>query len=131
MDDDDVDGFGADMDEGDEPVDEWGEEAVGETAAALYGKHRNSTSPESRQVCAVLDAVMVAIQEQELQPTATAVFAAVLSSLQHATLRETPEVRASLTRRHHACASRASPNIPPAVLRAGHGSSVHGAQHGG
>jgi hypothetical protein len=127
MDEDDVDGFGADMDEGDEPVDEWGEEAVGETAAALYGKHRNSTSPESRQVCAVLDAVMVAIQEQELQPTATAVFAAVLSSLQHASLRETPEVRAAETRRHHASASRTSPCFPPVVPRAGHGSLVHGA----
>ena len=62
-------------------------------AAFLYGKHRHSTSAESRQVCAVLDAVLASIQEQELRATPVAVFAAVLSSLQHEQLRESAEVR--------------------------------------
>lgn len=89
------DEFGSDMDEGDAPAGAalWDEAVVGETAAALYAKHWRSTSPESKQVCAVLEVVLAAIEEQQLQPTATAVFAAVVSSLQHESLRDTPEVR--------------------------------------
>ena len=130
-DDDDVDEFGSDMDEGDAPMDAapWDEEAVGETAAALFSKHRHSTSPESRQVCAVLDAVLVAIEEQQLQPTATAVFAAVLSSMQQKSLRQqTPEVRRTAIA--HAQRSRDALRVSRRLCIAGNRGAVHGAGHG-
>ncbi len=58
-------------------------------AAEIYAKHRNSTQPESQQVCAVLGAVLEVVQAEGMQPTPTTLFAAVMSSL------EKPETQAS------------------------------------
>lgn len=57
--------------------------------AEIYIKHRNSTQPESQQVCAVLGAVLEVVLAEGLQPTPTALFAALMSSL------EKPETQAS------------------------------------
>ena len=93
------------MDE--EPAEDYG--AEGEVAAALYAKHRHSTSPESQQLCTVLEAVLSAVAEQELPPSATAIFAAALSSLRG--LEGAPEVRARSRR------SRCSPAAAPLAFR--------------
>ena len=62
---------------------------VAGVAAEIYAKHRNSTQPESQQVCAVLGAVLEVVQAEGLQPTPTTLFAALMSSL------EKPETQAS------------------------------------
>lgn len=56
----------------------------------IYAKHRNSTQPESQEVCAVLGAVLEVVQAEGLQPSPTALFAALMSSL------EKPETKASI-----------------------------------
>ena len=62
-------------------------------AAHLLAKHRNSAQPESRQLCAVLGAILEVLQAEGLQPTPTAVFAAVMSSLEKVDGQSSPEVR--------------------------------------
>ena len=62
---------------------------------------RGGCSPLSfSQVCAVLSAVLAVIEEQQLQPSPVAVFAASLASLQHADVRGSAEARthSALTR---------------------------------
>ena len=65
------------------------ENSAGGVVGEIYAKHRNSTQPESQQVCAVLGAVLEVVQAEGLQPTPTALFAALMSSL------EKPETQAS------------------------------------
>ena len=65
------------------------EDSAGGVVGEIYAKHRNSTQPESQQVCAVLGAVLEVVQAEGLQPTPTALFAALMSSL------EKPETQAS------------------------------------
>ena len=64
-------------------------DSPGGVVAEIYAKHRNSTQPESQQLCAVLGAVLEVVQAEGLQPTPTALFAALMSSL------EKPETQAS------------------------------------
>ena len=63
--------------------------AVPGVASEIYAKHRNSTQPESQQVCAVLGAVLEVVQAEGLQPTPTTLFAALMASM------EKPETQAS------------------------------------
>lgn len=65
------------------------EDPQGGVVGEIYAKHRNSTQPESQQVCAVLGAVLEVGQAEGLQPTPTALFAALMSAL------EKPETQAS------------------------------------
>jgi hypothetical protein len=52
-----------------------------------------------------MDAVLAVITEQGLSPTPTAIFAAVLASLEHADTRQSPEARRIAPASSLACAS--------------------------
>ena len=67
-------------------------------AAHLLAKHRNSAQPESRQLCAVLGAILEVLEAEGLQPTPIAVYAAVMSSLEKVESQSSPEVRKFLLR---------------------------------
>jgi hypothetical protein len=56
----------------------------GDPIAALYNKHKRSPQPESKQVSAVLEAVAEILRQEGIPPSPTAVFAAVMSSLERA-----------------------------------------------
>lgn len=62
-------------------------------AAEILGRHRKSTQPESQQVCAVLGAVLEVVKGEGLEPTPTALFAALMSALENDATRSTAEVR--------------------------------------
>ena len=68
------------------------EQPSGGVVTEVYAKHRNSTQPESQQVCAVLGAVMEVVQSEGLQPTPTALFAALMSSLEKPETQASPQV---------------------------------------
>ena len=59
----------------------------------LLAKHKNSAQPESKQLCAVLGAILEVLASEGLQPTPTALFAAVMSSLEKVETQGMPEVR--------------------------------------
>ena len=61
-------------------------------AAEIYAKHRHSAQPESQQVCAVLGAVLEVVQAQALQPSPTALFAALMASLEKPETQSSPQV---------------------------------------
>eukprot|EP00873_Tetraselmis_striata_P019446 jgi/Tetstr1/439710/TSEL_028129.t1 len=61
-------------------------------AAEILGRHRKSTQPESQQVCAVLGAVLEVVKGEGLEPTPTALFAALMSALENDATRSTAEV---------------------------------------
>ena len=65
---------------------------TGSFLAELFGKHRNSTQAESQHLCAAMTAVVELIEGQGLQITPTAVFAAVMATLNEA---EPPEAAVS------------------------------------
>jgi ribosomal RNA-processing protein 12 len=56
----------------------------GDPVAELYAKHRRSPQPESQAVTAVLEAVAEILRQEHIPPSPTAVFAAVMSSLERA-----------------------------------------------
>ena len=58
-------------------------------AAELLAKHGRSQQPESQQLCLILHAVLEVLQGEGMEPTPTALFAAIMSSL------EKPETQAS------------------------------------
>ena len=66
-------------------------------AAEIYAKHRNSSQPESQQVCAVLGAVLEVVQAQSMQPSPTALFAALMASLEKPETQASPQVSKCLT----------------------------------
>ena len=70
--------------------------AEGSVAAEIYDRHKRSSQPESRQVCAVLGAILEVVAAERLQPTPTTLFAAVMSSLAKGETQETAEVSTSL-----------------------------------
>lgn len=72
----------------------------GGVVAEVYAKHRNSTQPESHQVCAVLGAVIEVVQAEGLQPTPTALFAALMSSLEKPETQVSPQVWQCLLKAH-------------------------------
>lgn len=61
-------------------------------AGEIYAKHRNSTQPESHQVCAILGAVLEVVQAEGLQPTPTTLFAALMSSLEKSETQASAQV---------------------------------------
>ena len=63
-------------------------QAVG-FATEILNRHRHSQQPASQQLCAVVGAVLEVVQAAGLQPSPTAIFAAVMSAL------ENPETQAS------------------------------------
>lgn len=58
--------------------------------AEIYARHLNSRQSSSKQLCAILTAVLEVLKAEALQPTPTALFAALMSSL------EKPSTRANL-----------------------------------
>ena len=64
---------------------------LGDPVSELYGRHRRSQQPESRQVTAVLEAVADILRQESISPSPTAVFAAVMSSLEREDITGAPE----------------------------------------
>lgn len=60
--------------------------------AEIYAKHRKSIQPESQQLCAVLGAVLEVVQAEGLHPTPTALYAALMSSLEKPETLASPQV---------------------------------------
>ncbi len=69
-----------------------GDAPVEGVAGEIYAKHRNSTQPESHQVCAILGAVLEVVQAEGLQPTPTTLFAALMSSLEKSETQASAQV---------------------------------------
>lgn len=65
-------------------------------AEEIFARHRNSTQPESQQLCIILTSVLEVIAAEGLQPTPTALFAALMSSLQRPETISNPEVTAAM-----------------------------------
>lgn len=81
----------------------------GGVVGEIYAKHRNSTQPESQQVCAVLGAVLEVVQAEGLQPTPTALFAALMSALEKPETQASNQVRLAIMERlHHPVQSSAA-----------------------
>jgi hypothetical protein len=70
-----------------------GFESEGGVVAELRARHGRSAQPESQQVLAVLQAVLEVVQAEGLQPSPTALFAAVMSALERKETRSSPQVR--------------------------------------
>mmetsp|Transcript_58137 Transcript_58137/g.184995 ORF Transcript_58137/g.184995 Transcript_58137/m.184995 type:complete len:787 (+) Transcript_58137:188-2548(+) len=67
----------------------------GDLVLEIYARHSNKSN-ESRQLCAVLGAVLEVIKEQGLDPTPTALFAALMMSFEGQAMAANPEVVASM-----------------------------------
>ena len=67
----------------------------GGVAGELYDRHKRSSQPESRQVCAILGAVLEVVSATGMQPTPTTLFGAVMSSLDKEETQASAEVRSS------------------------------------
>ena len=61
-------------------------------AGELLQKHQNSAQPSSQTLCAVLRATLEVLQAEGLDATPSALFAAVMSSLERPQGYSTPEV---------------------------------------
>lgn len=61
-------------------------------AADLLHKHSNSTQASSQTLCAVLKATLEVLESEGLDPTPSALFAAVMSSLERPQAYSTPDV---------------------------------------
>jgi hypothetical protein len=61
-------------------------------AGELLEKHQNSTQPSSQTLCAVLRATLEVLQSEGLEATPSALFAAVMSSLERPQGYSSPEV---------------------------------------
>ncbi len=60
------------------------DEPRGSVASELLAKHRRSNQPESQQICVVLGAILEVLDGEGMEATPTALFAAIMSSLQNA-----------------------------------------------
>ena len=69
----------------------------GGVAAELLAKHSRSQQPESQQLCLILHAVLEVLRGEGMEATPTALFAAIMSSL------EKPETQASAQARLLCC----------------------------
>ena len=78
----------------------------GGVAAELLAKHSRSRQPESQQLCLILTAVLEVLQGEGMEPTPTALFAAIMSSL------EKPETQASAQARlqYYKCCALPAPS---------------------
>ena len=61
-------------------------------AQELLQKHSNSTQESSQTLCAVLRATLEVLQGEGLEPTPSALFAAVMTSLERPQGHSSPEV---------------------------------------
>ncbi|BDA46153.1 RRP12-like protein [Coccomyxa sp. Obi] len=87
-------------------------------ATELLAKHRRSNQPESQQICVVLGAILEVLDGEGMEATPTALFAAIMSSLQGARgssgqSQQPSQVCAAMTTILAATLSR----VPEAVLR--------------
>ena len=82
-------------------------------ADEIFARHRNSTQPESQQLCIILASVLEVIAAEGLQPTPTALFAALMSSLQRPETTSNPEVSTAMCN----VLSRVLDRVPTSVLR--------------
>jgi hypothetical protein len=62
-------------------------------ADEIFARYRNSKQLESQHVCAILEAVLEVLKAQGSQPTPTALFAALMSSLEKPETLAHAEVR--------------------------------------
>lgn len=85
----------------------------GGLVAEIMGRHGRSIQPESKQICLILNAVLEVIKAEGLQPTPTALFAALLASLGQPAARDSNEVTAAMCRVMAAVLDR----VPNGVLR--------------
>jgi hypothetical protein len=69
-----------------------GTDKTGSLINEILAKHARSPQPESRKLCAILQAVVEVLQMQGLQPTPTSLFAAIMSSLETEETRSSAEV---------------------------------------
>ncbi|KAL0054199.1 hypothetical protein WJX82_005285 [Trebouxia sp. C0006] len=97
-----------------------GDAPVEGVAGEIYAKHRNSTQPESHQVCAILGAVLEVVQAEGLQPTPTTLFAALMSSLEKSETQASAQVAGAM------CTVLASVlgRVPAQILRSRFNASV-------
>ncbi|DBA66455.1 TPA: hypothetical protein ACH3X2_002431 [Trebouxia sp. C0005] len=97
-----------------------GDATVEGVAGEIYAKHRNSTQPESHQVCAILGAVLEVVQAEGLQPTPTTLFAALMSSLEKSETQASAQVAGAM------CTVLASVlgRVPAQILRSRFNASV-------
>ena len=69
-------------------------------AGEVYARHAHSQQPESQQLCAALSAILEVIEAQGMQPSPTALFAAIMVSLENSTSDQNAQVQ---TLAHKAC----------------------------
>ncbi|KIY94702.1 hypothetical protein MNEG_13261 [Monoraphidium neglectum] len=82
--------------------------------AELRARHGHSAQPESQQVLAVLQAVLDVVAAEGMQPSPTALFAAVMSALEREDTRSSPQVLAAMLTVLAATLGR----VPTSVMRA-------------
>jgi hypothetical protein len=84
-------------------------------AAELLAKHSRSQQPESQQLCLILNAVLEVLQSEGMEPTPTALFAAVMSSLEKAETQASAQARSSTVLLGEACKPilNLCPNLSP------------------
>ena len=80
----------------------------------IFARHRNSTQPESQQLCLILSSILEVIAAQGLQPTPAALFAALMATLRSPdTTAATPELAATMCN----ILSLVLVRVPTSVLR--------------
>ena len=94
--------------------------AMDDPIASLHAKHARSAQPESKQVCVVAEAIAEILRQENIAPSPTAVFAAVMSSLERAETSASPEVSTAMlvvlaTALEHAPAGPVLTKLPDCV----------------
>jgi len=65
-------------------------------AEEIFSRYRNSTQPESQQLCTILSAILEVIKTEGLQATPTALFAALMCSIEDADSAASPDVTVAI-----------------------------------
>lgn len=65
----------------------------------ILARHGHSAQPHSQQLCAILSAVLEVLRAEGLQPTPTALYAALMSSLEKKETLNNSEVGGGMLRR--------------------------------
>ncbi|GAB4822579.1 hypothetical protein N2152v2_009625 [Parachlorella kessleri] len=82
--------------------------------ASIFARHQKSPQPQSQQLCAILTAVLDVLRAEGLQATPTALYAALMSSLEKQETLQNSEVTAAMCHLLSLVLGR----VPNAVLRA-------------
>lgn len=84
-------------------------------AQGIIQKHRNSRQPESQRLCLILESVLEGLQVENIPPTATALFAALISLLQKTVKEGAIDVNMAVAICH--ALSLVLGHVPTAVIR--------------